>query len=85
MENLVSNSESVWISLIYDDGTRRTIHTTFNEHCAEKAGARLRKGYFFDLDHNCYVPYDSSVSEVETFEEKPFYESEVLAFGSRFI
>lgn len=74
-----------WVCLKFSDGTCRLIHTSLNKDKLASVGAEVRDGFFFDVDHFTYEPYREDACEVEVYESKPLFDSEVLNFASRFI
>lgn len=74
-----------WVCFKFADGTCHLIHTSLNKDVLKSVGAELRDGYFFDVDHLVYEPYREDACDVEVYESKPLFNSEVLSFASRFI
>lgn len=83
MEQLM-NSDG-WVSFVFSDGTRKTIHTSLSASVLREAGAVLREGFFFDLERGVYTPFPAGACSVDVTREKPIFESEVLNFADRFI
>lgn len=83
MERL--QNKDAWLSFIFQDGSRMTIHTTCSASYLKKVGAELRLNMFYDLERMRYVPFPEEAVEVEIYDDKPVYKSEVLNFASRFI
>ena len=74
-----------WVCFRFGDGTQHLLHTTLNKAMLESMGVELRSGYFFDVDHLVYEPYIEDACDVEVYESKPLFNSEVSDFASRFI
>ena len=74
-----------YVTFVFDDGTRQTIHTTLNEEILRKSGAVLKPDFLFDLDRLRYIGFRRDADEVLIDEEKPQVLEEVLRFANRFI
>ncbi len=76
---------TAWVTWIYLDGSRRSIHTSLDTEVLKQFGVEAKENFLYDLDHREYVPFREDVAEVEISEKKPENRKEVLKFASRFI
>lgn len=83
MEKLLAGV--AWVSMVFDDGSIMTFRTSLNKEFLNSRGIPLREGYLYDLDKMKFVRFREDAEQVNVYDEKPEYDSEVLKFASRFI
>ena len=83
MDILVNGA--AWVILTFEDGTKQCIFTTLCHDIFKQRGIEPKKGSFYDLEHNRYVPYRKDAVDVSVSRDKPVFGSEVLDFASRYI
>lgn len=83
--NEIADYSEVFVVFSFKDGTKQTIHTSFNEEVLEQYGARSVQEKLFDLDRLKFVPFRRDALNVNVYQQKPVFDLEVLQFASRFI
>jgi hypothetical protein len=74
-----------WVVITFEDGTKQCIHTTLCKERFKQLFVEPRENHFYDLEHNKFIPFRTDAKDIEVFDEKPVFDSEVLSFASRFI
>lgn len=75
----------VWVTLKFEDGSKRHLLTSTNKDVMANFGASVRDNALFDVNQMEYVELDSRIEDISWQVEKPCYKEELDEFISRFI
>ena len=60
-----------WVTLSFDDKSVRVIKTTLSEKILSEFGVKAKPGYFYDLKHGEYVPFEEHPVTIKATKIKP--------------